>query len=169
MTQEQVDAYLAVLEEAHTDGLPDFLTSELHPHPRSKPRVSESGHGHFGYSYGDLLALYAGLRETGPFASIGAGSTSVAGTDNQPLTLVEALPELGGDTVAPRSRITLNELGLLGGIPFHRGTARNVPTTVEQLYTRCAQSGFRPRCWGRPHVTGPQASFLSYLRTCHAR
>src|SRR5690606_8148172 len=79
MTQQQVDTYLAELRETHADAFLDFLTDELHPHLQSKLRVSESGHGLFGYSYGGLFALYTWLRETGLFASIGAGSPGVAG------------------------------------------------------------------------------------------
>ncbi|WP_456238148.1 alpha/beta hydrolase-fold protein [Nocardiopsis codii] len=57
---------------------------------RSKLRGSESGHGLFGHSYGGLFALYAWLRETGLFASVGAGSPGVASADSQIFTLVEA-------------------------------------------------------------------------------
>ncbi|GAA1452078.1 alpha/beta hydrolase [Nocardiopsis tropica] len=169
MTQEQVDAYLAELEEPHADVFLDFLTGELHPHLRSKLRVSESGHGLFGYSYGGLFALYAWLRETGLFASIGAGSPGVASTDSQIFTLVEALPELGEDATAPQLHITLNEAELLGDIPFYRGMARNVLATMEQLHTQGRSEQVSHALLRETHVTGLQASFLSYLKTCHGR
>lgn len=53
MTQEYVDAYLEELADTHGDVFLDFLTNELHPRLYSSElRVSESGHGLFGYSYG---------------------------------------------------------------------------------------------------------------------
>ncbi|XGU21794.1 alpha/beta hydrolase-fold protein [Rhodococcus sp. 3Y1] len=64
MTQEYVDAYLEELADTHGDVFLDFLTNELHPRLYSSElRVSESGHGLFGYSYGGLFALYAWLRD----------------------------------------------------------------------------------------------------------
>ncbi len=169
MTREQVDAYLAELRETRADLFLDFLTGELHPHLRSKLRVSESGHGLFGYSYGGLFALYAWLRGTGPFASVGAGSPGVASADSRILTLVEALPEPGEDAAAPRLHITLNEAELLGDIPFYRGMARNVLTTVEQLHAKGRSERVSQVLLRETHVTGLQASFLSYLKACHTR
>lgn len=169
MTPEQVDAYLAELKEPRADVFLDFLTSELHPHLRSRLRVSESGHGLFGYSYGGLFALYAWLRETGLFASVGAGSPGVASTGSQIFTLVEALPELGEDAPAPRLHVTLNEAELLGDIPFYRGMARNVLATVEQLHAQGRSEQVSNAVLHETHVTGLQASFLSYLKACHTR
>ncbi|MFF2377665.1 alpha/beta hydrolase [Streptomyces xiamenensis] len=169
MTQEQIDVYLAELEEAHADVFLDFLTGELHPHLRSKLRVSDSGHGLFGYSYGGLFALYTWLRETGLFASVGAGSPGVTSKDSQIFTLVDALPDPGEDTAAPRLHITLNEAEVLGDIPFYRGMARHVLTTVEQLHTRGRSEQVSHALLRETHVTGLQASFLSYLKTCHPR
>lgn len=169
MTPEQVDAYLAELEEPRADLFLDFLTGELHPHLRSRLRVSESGHGLFGYSYGGLFALYAWLRDTGLFASVGAGSPGVASTDSRVFDLVQALPEPGGDAAAPRLHITLNEAELLGEVPFYRAMARNVLTAVEQLRTRGRSERVSNALLRETHVTGLQASFLSYLKTCHGR
>ncbi|MCU4750333.1 MULTISPECIES: alpha/beta hydrolase [Streptomyces] len=169
MTQEQIDAYLAELKEAHADVFLDFLTGELHPHLRSKLRVSDSGHGLFGYSYGGLFALYTWLRETGVFASVGAGSPGVASKDSQIFTLLDALPAPDGDAAAPRLHITLNEAEVLGGIPFYRGMARHVLTAVEQLHTRGRSEQVSHALLRETHVTGLQASFLSYLKTCHLR
>lgn len=169
MTREQVDAYLAELEEPRADLFLDFLTGELHPHLRSRLRVSESGHGLFGYSYGGLFALYAWLRDTGLFASVGAGSPGVASTDSRVFDLVQALPEPGGDAAAPRLHITLNEAELLGEVPFYRAMARNVLTAVEQLRIRGRSERVSNALLRETHVTGLQASFLSYLKTCHGR
>ncbi|MFY0577596.1 alpha/beta hydrolase-fold protein [Cystobacter fuscus] len=83
MTQEQADAYLANLADTHADIFLDFLTAELHPRLQSRLRVSESGHGLFGYSYGGLFALYAWLRAAAPFATFGAGTPGVASADSR--------------------------------------------------------------------------------------
>ncbi|WP_235432077.1 alpha/beta hydrolase-fold protein [Nocardiopsis sp. RV163] len=169
MTREQADAYLAELEEPRADLFLDFLTGELHPHLRSRLRVSESGHGLFGYSYGGLFALYAWLRGTGPFASVGAGSPGVASTDSRVFDLVRELPEPGVDATAPRLHITLNEAELLGEVPFYRAMARNVLTAVERLRARGRSERVSNALLRETHVTGLQASFLSYLKTCHER
>ncbi|TDQ53237.1 hypothetical protein [Actinorugispora endophytica] len=93
----------------------------------------------------------------------------MASTDSQIFTLVEALPEPGGDAAAPRLHITLNEAELLGDIPLYRGMARNVLTTVEQLRARGRSEQVSNALLRETHVTGLQASFLSYLKTCHRR
>ncbi|MFE9242323.1 alpha/beta hydrolase [Nocardiopsis sp. NPDC006938] len=169
MTQEQVDAYLAELTASRADAFLDFLTDELHPHLRSRLRVSDSGHGLFGYSYGGLFALYAWLRETGLFASVGAGSPGVASAHSQVFTLVEALPEPGETSTAPRLHITLNEAELLGEIPFYRGMARHVLAVVERMHARGRSEQVTNALLRETHVTGVQASFLSYLKTSHRR
>ena len=169
MTQEQMEAYLAELSDTQADVFLDFLTAELHPQLQSRLRVSESGHGLFGYSYGGLFALYAWLREAAPFATFGAGSPGVASSDSQIFDLVEALPDPGADSAAPRLHITLNEAELLGDIPIYRGLARNVLAVVEQLHTKGRSQHVSKTMLHETHVTGLQASFLSYLKTCHAR
>jgi predicted alpha/beta superfamily hydrolase len=169
MTQEQMEAYLAELSDTHADVFLDFLTAELHPQLQSKLRVSESGHGLFGYSYGGLFVLYAWLREAAPFTTFGAGSPGVASTGSQIFDLVDALPEAGEDSAAPHLHITLNEAELLGDIPIYRGLARNVLAVVEQLHTKGRSQHVSKTMLHETHVTGLQASFLSYLKTCHAR
>ncbi|GAA4710116.1 hypothetical protein APR04_000985 [Promicromonospora umidemergens] len=169
MTQEQMEAYLAELSDARADVFLDFLTAELHPQLQSKLRVSESGHGLFGYSYGGLFALYAWLREAAPFATFGAGSPGVASTDSQIFDLVEALPEPGEDSAAPRLHITMNEAELLGDIPIYRGLARNVLAVMEPLHAKGRSQHVSSTMLHETHVTGLQASFLSYLKSCHAR
>lgn len=168
MTQEQMEAYLAALTDTRADVFLDFLSAELHPQLQSKLRVSESGHGLFGYSYGGLFALYAWLREAAPFATFGAGSPGVASTRSQVFNLVEALPEPGEDSAAPHLHITLNEAELLGDIPIYRGLARNVLAVVEQLHAKGRSQQVSNTMLHETHVTGLQASFLSYLKTCHA-
>ena len=169
MTQEQMEAYLAELSDTHADTFLDFLTAELHPQLQSKLRVSESGHGLFGYSYGGLFVLYAWLREAAPFTTFGAGSPGVASTGSQIFDLVDALPEAGENSAAPHLHITLNEAELLGDIPIYRGLARNVLAVVEQLHAKGLSQHVSKTMLHETHVTGLQASFLSYLKTCHAR
>jgi predicted alpha/beta superfamily hydrolase len=169
MTQEQMEAYLAELSDTQADVFLDFITSELHPRLQSKLRVSESGHGLFGYSYGGLFALYAWLREAAPFTTFGAGSPGVVSADSQTFNLVEALPEPGEDSAAPRLHITLNEAELMGDIPIYRGMARNVLAVLERLHTKGRSEQISNKMLHETHVTGLQASFLSYLKACHAR
>ena len=170
MTQEYVDAYLEELADTHGDVFLDFLTNELHPRLYSSElRVSESGHGLFGYSYGGLFALYAWLRDAPPFATFGAGSPGVVNADSQIHTLVEALPERGVGSVVPQLHVTLNEAELTGPIPIYRGLARNVLAVVEQLHGNGWSQDVSTALLHETHVTGLQASFLSYLKKCHAR
>jgi predicted alpha/beta superfamily hydrolase len=167
MTQEQADAYLAKLADTHADAFLDFLTAELHPQLQSRLRVSESGHGLFGYSYGGLFALYAWLRAASPFTTFGAGTPGVASADSQVFKLVEALPDRGANSAAPRLHVTLNEVELLGEIPIYRGIARNVLSVVEELCDKGRSQDVSIALLNETHVTGLQASFLSYLKTCH--
>jgi predicted alpha/beta superfamily hydrolase len=161
MTQEHMDAYLQKLTDTHADAFLAFLTEELHPQLRSQYRVSESGHGLFGYSYGGLFSLYAWLTGTTTFASIGAGSPGVTGAGSQVFALV---PDAANDA---RLHVTLNEAEALGPIPIYRGLARNVLDVLEQLHAK--GSPVTTAMLHETHVTGLQASFLSYLKTCHAR
>jgi predicted alpha/beta superfamily hydrolase len=167
MTQEQADAYLAKLADTRADAFLDFLTAELHPRLQSGWRVSGSGHGLFGYSYGGLFALYAWLRAAAPFATFGAGTPGVASADSQVFKMVEALPERSADPAAPRLHVTLNEIELLGEIPIYRGIARNVLSVVERLHGKGLAQDVSSALLHGTHVTGLQASFLSYLKTCH--
>ncbi|MEU4383661.1 alpha/beta hydrolase-fold protein [Promicromonospora sp. NPDC023805] len=169
MTPAQMEAYLAELSDTHADVFLDFLTAELHPQLQSKLRVSESGHGLFGYSYGGLFALYAWLREAAPFATFGAGSPGVVSADSQIFSLVEALPQPGEDSTPPRLHITLNEAEVLGDIPIYRKMARNVLSVVERLHTKGRSEQVSNKMLHETHVTGLQASFLSYLKACHTR
>jgi predicted alpha/beta superfamily hydrolase len=169
MTQEHMDAYLAELADTHADVFLDFLTDELHPQLQSQLRVSESGHGLFGYSYGGLFALYAWLRGAAPFATVGAGSPGVAVSSSTIFDLVEALPERAAGSATPRLHVTLNEAELLGDIPIYRGIARNTLAVVEQLHAKGRSEDVSRAMLHETHVTGLQASFLSYLKACHAR
>lgn len=167
MTQEEADVYLANLADTRADIFLDFLTAELHPRLRSQFRVSESGHGLFGYSYGGLFALYAWLRAAAPFATFGAGTPGVASTDSQIFTLIDALPNNEQDRAGQRMHITLNEAELLGDIPIYRGIARNVLSVVEKLHGKGRSQDLSNSLLHETHVTGLQASFLSYVKACH--
>jgi predicted alpha/beta superfamily hydrolase len=169
MTQEHMDAYLAELADTHADAFLDFLTDELHPQLQSQLRVSDSGHGLFGYSYGGLFTLYAWLRRAAPFATFGAGSPGVAVASSTVFDQVRALPERATDSATPRLHVTLNEAELLGDIPIYRGIARNALAVVEQLHAKGWSPDVTRAMLHETHVTGLQASFLSYLKACQAR
>lgn len=165
MTQAQVDAYLRELADSHADTFLAFLTDELHPRLRSRFRVGDTGHGLFGYSYGGLFALYAWLSEGTPFASVGAGSPGISGPGSRIFDLIRRLPERGEDT--PRLHVTLNEAELLGDVAVYRGIARNTLAALDQV--RAAGLPVSTSLLDGTHLTGVQASFLSYLKECHSR
>lgn len=166
MTQEQVDAYLAELSDTRADVFLDFLIGELHPRLRERFRVSESGHGLFGYSYGGLFALYAWLRGAPIFATFGAGSPGVVGADSTVFELIDTLPERGAN--APRLHLTLNDAELLGEIPVHRAMGRHVLEVLEALRRTGHAGCISSAILRETHLTGLQASFLDYLTTCRS-
>jgi predicted alpha/beta superfamily hydrolase len=157
------------LADTRADAFLDFLTAELHPHLQAQFRVSESGHGLFGYSYGGLFALYARLRSAAPFSTFGAGTPGIESADSQMFALAENLPATGSDSAGPRLHITLNEVELLGEMPVYRRIARNVLSLVEELHDKGRSPDVSSALLHETHVTGLQASFLSYLKTCHSR
>lgn len=169
MTQEHLDSYLAYLVDTHADVFLSFLTDELHPLLQSKVRVSGSGHGLFGYSYGGLFALYAWLQGASPFTTVGAGSPGVAATDSQIFPLIGALQERGRDAAASALHVTLNEAELFGAIPIYREIGRNLLTVIEELHAKGRASEVTKALLHETHLTGLQASFLSYLKNCHTR
>jgi predicted alpha/beta superfamily hydrolase len=169
ITQEQMDAYLAELADSHADVFLDFLTDELHPQLQSQFRVSDTGNGLFGCSYGGLFALYAWLRETALFSTVGAGSAGVAGADSQIFDLVSKLAARREEAPARQLHFTLNEAELLGEIPIYRDIARNVLRVINELSAKGWAQDISKALLHETHVTGVQASFLSYLKTCHAR
>lgn len=169
MTHEDAEAYLANLADTRADLFLDFLTAELHPRLRSQFRVSESGHGLFGYSYGGLFALYAWLRSAAPFATFGAGTPGIASPDSRIFTLIDDLANTEQDRADQRLHITLNEAELLGDVPIYRALARNVLSAVEKLHGTGRSQRLSRSMLHETHLTGLQASFLSYLKTCHVR
>jgi predicted alpha/beta superfamily hydrolase len=168
MTQEYMDAYLQELQDTHADVFLAFLTDELHPMLQSNYRVSESGHGLFGYSYGGLFSLYAWLSGA-PFSTVGAGSPGVVHAGSGVFDLIEKLPAEGDTAEAPRLHITLNEAETLGPVPIYRGLARNVLDVIERLHAKGRSAAISQEMLQGTHVTGLQASFLSYLKACHGR
>jgi uncharacterized protein len=169
MTQEQVDAYVQQLADTHADAFLDFLTHELHHHLQSQFRVSNTGHGLFGYSYGGLFAIYAWLRGAGPFATVGAGSPGIVDPKSQVFNLLRGLPERSEGSDTPHLHVTLNEAEVLGDIPVYRGLARNVLDFLEELHATGRSQVVSRSLLNETHVTGVQASFLSYLKACHVR
>jgi len=167
MSQEHMDAYLDELRNTHADVFLSFLADELHPQLTSQYRVSESGHGLFGYSYGGLFALYAWLAHGHPFDTIGAGSPGVASDSSQVFGLVEALADR--EPGSTRLHVTLNELEAIGPIPIYRNVARNALAVVERLHGMGRAADVTVQMLHETHVTGIPASFLSYLKACHGR
>jgi predicted alpha/beta superfamily hydrolase len=167
MSQEHMDAYLQELRDTHADVFLSFLVDELHPQLTSQYRVSESGHGLFGYSYGGLFALYAWLSGGHPFDTIGAGSPGVAAADSQIFGMVEALADREPDST--RLHVTLNEAEVIGPIPIYRDVARNALAVVERLHGMNRSTAVTVSMLHETHVTGIPASFLSYHKACRAR
>lgn len=163
-TRKESDAYLAQLQDTHADIFLNFLTSELHPRIARDYHTAASGHGLFGYSYGGLFGLYAWLSGTSVFESIGAGSPGVISEDSQIFALLD---KLGDRKSAAKLHVTLNERELFGDIPVYQSLARNAATVVQRLGS-CGEPVSREML-RETHVTGLQASFLSYLRTCRSR
>ncbi|TSI14903.1 alpha/beta hydrolase [Brevibacterium aurantiacum] len=169
MTQEQVDAYLSLLSDTHADVFLDFITDELHPVLQSRLNVSQAGHGLFGSSYGGLFALYAWLRGSTTFATFGAGSPGVISPESRVFDLVSDLQQRTKDSSGKKLHITLNEDEILGDIAIYRGLARSVLDLLERLHSKGWSQDVSRAILRETHVTGLQASFLSYLKSCHTR
>lgn len=163
-TREETDAYLAELRDTHADAFLSFLTAELHPRIERDYGTATSGHGLFGYSYGGLFSLYTWLTGSTLFESIGAGSPGVAGEDSQIFT---QLQEMGDRQHAAKLHVTLNERELLGDLAIYQNLTKNTATVLHRLTAR--GGAVTSAVMRETHVTGLQASFLSYLRTCRAR
>lgn len=163
MTRVEADAYLAELRDTHADAFLGFLTAELHPRIERDYGTAANGHGLFGYSYGGLFALYAWLTGGPLFASIGAGSPGIAGADSQVFARLE---DMDDDRRAARLHVTVNDRELLGDLPIYQSLTKNTATFLHRLTSRGGT--VTSAVLRETHVTGLQASFLSYLRTCRA-
>ncbi|MEV0053684.1 alpha/beta hydrolase-fold protein [Saccharopolyspora shandongensis] len=163
-THEEADAYLAELRDTRADAFLSFLTTELHPRIERDYGTATSGHGLFGYSYGGLFSLYTWLTGSTLFESIGAGSPGVVSEDSQ---VFAQLKELGDSQPAAKLHVTVNDQELLGDLAVYQSLAKNAATVLHRL-TSCG-GAVTSAVLRETHVTGLQASFLSYLRTCRAR
>ena len=161
MTREDVDAYLAELGDTRADVFLSFLTAELHPRIERDYGTAASGHGLFGYSYGGLFSLYAWLTGTTLFETIGAGSPGIASEDSQVFALLQ---DLGEALPTAKLHVTFNDRELLGDLPVYQKVSRNTATLLHLLTSR--SGAITSAVMQETHVTGLQASFLSYLRTC---
>jgi predicted alpha/beta superfamily hydrolase len=159
-TREDADAYLAELRDTHADVFLSFLTAELHPRIERDYGTAPRGHGLFGYSYGGLFSLYTWLSRSTLFESIGAGSPGVVAEDSQ---IFSQLRELGDSQRAAKLHVTLNGRELLGDLAIYQSLAKNTATVLHRL---TPQKAVTSEILRETHVTGLQASFLSYLRTC---
>ncbi|MFI6393944.1 alpha/beta hydrolase [Nonomuraea sp. NPDC050547] len=162
-TREEADAYLAELRDTRADAFLSFLTAELHPRIEHDYGTATSGHGLFGYSYGGLFSLYTWLTGNTLFESIGAGSPGIAGTDSQIFT---QLNEMGDRPRAAQLHVTFNDQELLGDLAIYQSITKNTATLLHRLTTR--DVAVTSAILHETHVTGLQASFLSYLRTCRS-
>jgi predicted alpha/beta superfamily hydrolase len=160
-TREEADAYLAELRDTHADVFLNFLTAELHPRIEHDFGTAASGHGLFGYSYGGLFSLYTWLTGTTLFESIGAGSPGVIAEDS---LIFARLHELGDGRRAAKLHVTFNDRELLGDLAVYQRLAQNTATVLHRLTSR--GEPVTSELLHETHVTGLQASFLSYLRTC---
>ncbi|MFJ8713191.1 alpha/beta hydrolase [Streptomyces violaceus] len=164
MTREQADAYLAELSDSRGDMFLNFLTDDLHPRIERDYGTAPSGHGLFGYSYGGLFSLYAWLTNTTFFESIGAGSPGIVNADSQVFARLQAM----GDTLpATKLHVTFNDREILGDMAVYQNLAKNAATFLHRLTSR--SGSVTSALMHETHVTGLQASFLSYLRTCRAQ
>jgi predicted alpha/beta superfamily hydrolase len=160
-TREESNAYLAELRDTHADVFLSFLTSELHPRIANDYHTAASGHGLFGYSYGGLFSLYTWLTASTLFESIGAGSPGIISEDSQ---IFARLDELGDSRRGTKLHVTINDRELLGDLAVYRSLAKNTVTVLHRLKSR--NDAVTSEILRETHVTGMQASFLSYLRTC---
>ncbi|KRD20648.1 esterase [Mycobacterium sp. Root265] len=160
-TREEADAYLAELRDTHADVFLSFLTTELHPRIERDYGTATSGHGLFGYSYGGLFSLYAWLTGATLFESIGAGSPGVIAENSQ---IFAQLDEMDDSRRATKLHVTFNDRELLGDLAVYQSLAKNTATVLHRLTSR--RESVTREILHETHVTGLQASFLSYLRTC---
>ncbi|MFI2292679.1 alpha/beta hydrolase [Streptomyces niveus] len=163
-TREQADAYLAELSDSRGDVFLNFLTADLHPRIERDYGTALSGHGLFGYSYGGLFSLYAWLTGGTFFESIGAGSPGIVTADSQVFARLQAM---GDSQPATKLHVTLNDREILGDVAIYQNLAKNAATFLHRLPSR--SGSVTSEVMHETHVTGLQASFLSYLRTCRAR
>ncbi|MGW6621871.1 alpha/beta hydrolase-fold protein [Nocardia sp. NPDC055002] len=147
----------------HADAFLSVLTAELRPRVERDDLTAASGHGLFGYSYGGLFSLYAWLTGATLFESVGAGSPGVVADDSQVFAQLQAL----GDCRHPgKLHVTVNERELLGDLAIYQNLAKNTATVLHRLTAR--SRAVTSEILHETHVTGLQASFLSYLRTCRS-
>ncbi|SDO46772.1 alpha/beta hydrolase [Lentzea jiangxiensis] len=161
MTREEADAYVDELRDTRGDAFLSFITDELHPRIERDYGTATSGHGLFGYSYGGLFTLYAWLSGTTLFESIGAGSPGVASEGSRVFAQIRELADQPA-----KLHLTFNDRELLGTVPVYQNLAKNAATVLHLLTSRGA--AVTSEVLRETHVTGLQASFLSYLRTCRA-
>ncbi|ANW64761.1 esterase [Mycobacterium sp. djl-10] len=160
-TRDEADAYIAELRDTHADVFLSFLVDELHPRIEHDYRTAASGHGLFGYSYGGLFSIYAWLAGGTAFDSIGAGSPGVISHNSQ---IFAQLDTMADQRRTARLHVTFNDRELLGDLAVYQSLASKTATLIHRLVAR--GDAVTREILHETHVTGLQASFLSYLRTC---
>jgi uncharacterized protein len=165
MTTEQADAYLSDLANTRADAFLTFITDELHPEVCRRYRVASVGHGLFGYSYGGLFTLYALFTGSSLFAAYGAGSPGIASSESTVLSLASSCTDLNGK----RLHLTVNEAEMSGQMPIYRTLGSGTLQLIDMLRSTDTGLELTTKVLGETHVTGLQASFLSFMRTCWSR
>ena len=165
MSQPEVDAYLTELENSRADSFLAFLADELHPEVCRRYRVAPAGHGLFGYSYGGLFTLYALLTGSPLFTFYGAGSPGVVTLDSTVLALAAAPPDLTGK----RLHMTVNAAEMTGQLPIYRTLGRNFAHLADTFQAPDLGLKLTTSVLAETHLTGLQASFLSFMRACYGR
>nr|MDT0522560.1 alpha/beta hydrolase [Streptomyces sp. DSM 41633] len=72
--------------------------------------------------------------------------------------------ELGDSRRAAKLHVTFNDRELLGDLAVYQSLAKNTATVLHRLTSH--SGAVTSEILHETHVTGLQASFLSYLRTC---
>jgi hypothetical protein len=76
------------------------------------------------------------------------------------------LDEMGDSRRAAELHVTFNDRELLGYLAVYQNLAKNTATVLHRLTSR--SEAVTSEILHETHVTGLQASFLSYLRTCRS-
>ncbi|USQ81281.1 alpha/beta hydrolase-fold protein [Ornithinimicrobium faecis] len=160
--------YLDHLRDPHADRFLAFLTEELDPALRSQFRVSDSGTGLHGFSYGGLFASYAALS-TDHFEMVGAGSPGILHNS----TVLDLYDQAVADESRPTARhlhVTVCERELTYPSTYQDLVGRGAVDLVRRAGQNPVQgmdvtAAFTPT---ESHATGSAASWFSFLRECYA-
>lgn len=106
--------------------------------------------------------LLIGKEEPNP--SIRAGSPGVIAEDSQ---IFAQLDDMDESHCAAKLHVTLNDREILGKLAAYQSLAKNTTIVLHRITAR--SEAVTSEILHETHLTGLQASFLSYLRTCRPR